>query len=70
MVEINSQQHVLLLRSFLIYQKIYDAACQLSGQDAGDLLSKLLQPRPQDRPHSMDEVLSHDYFSKDEVTNQ
>lgn len=42
--------------------KIVEAARRVSGNDAADILAKLLQPRPEDRPQSMDEVLSHNYF--------
>lgn len=46
----------------LFLQKITDAARRVSGDDAADLLSKLLQPCPADRPQSFDDVLSHNYF--------
>ena len=50
---------------YLFPQKIYDAAQRVSGNDAAELLAKLLQPRPEDRPQSMDEVLSYSYFTND-----
>lgn len=45
-------------------RKISDAARRVSGDEAADLLSDLLQPLPEDRPQSMDEVLNHQYFTK------
>mmetsp|Transcript_10687 Transcript_10687/g.13516 ORF Transcript_10687/g.13516 Transcript_10687/m.13516 type:complete len:1019 (+) Transcript_10687:228-3284(+) len=44
--------------------KIYEAAKRVSGENAANLLESLLQPKPENRPQSMNEVLSHKYFNE------
>jgi len=44
-------------------QKIGNAARGVAGEDASNLLVKLLQPSPKKRPKSMDEILEDRYFT-------